>query len=99
MRIEKYDVLGSLWQSAHVFVITGYIPAENAAALEAELTAQFGAFVELEAPGEDEDVPVKLKNNAFSAPVESVIESYSMPGKKESTPARSWRSFTTFYSA
>ncbi len=57
MRIEKYDVLGSLWQSAHVFVITGYIPAENAAALEAELTAQFGAFVELEAPGEDEDVP------------------------------------------
>ena len=87
MRIEKYDVLGSLWQSAHVFVVTGYIPAENAAALEAELTAQFGAFVELEAPGEDEDVPVKLKNNAFSAPVESVIESYSMPGKKEIDPS------------
>ena len=30
MRTEKYDVLGRLWQSPHVFLITGYIPAENA---------------------------------------------------------------------
>lgn len=87
MRIEKYDVLGRLWQSPHVFVITGYIPAESAPALEKELTEKFGAYVELETPAEDEDVPVKLKNNAFAAPVEGVLESYSMPGRKEIDPS------------
>lgn len=87
MRIEKYDVLGRLWQSPHVFVITGYIPAESAPALEKELTEKFEAYVELETPAEDEDVPVKLKNNAFAAPVESVLESYSMPGRKEIDPS------------
>lgn len=87
MRIEKYDVLGRLWQSPHVFVITGYIPAESAPALEKELTEKFEAYVELEMPAEDEDVPVKLKNNAFAAPVEGVLESYSMPGRKEIDPS------------
>lgn len=87
MRIAKYDVLGRLWQSPHVFVITGYIPAESAPALEKELTEKFEAYVELETPAEDEDVPVKLKNNAFAAPVEGVLESYSMPGRKEIDPS------------
>lgn len=87
MRIEKYDVLGRLWQSPHVFVITGYIPAESAPAIEKELTEKFEAYVELETPAEDEDVPVKLKNNAFAAPVEGVLESYSMPGRKEIDPS------------
>ena len=87
MRIEKYDVLGRLWQSPHVFIITGYIPAESAPALEKELTEKFEAYVELETPAEDEDVPVKLKNNAFAAPVEGVLESYSMPGRKEIDPS------------
>ncbi len=87
MRIEKYDVLGRLWQSPHVFVITGYIPAESAPALEKELTEKFEAYVELETPAEDEDVPVKLKNNAFAEPVEGVLESYSMPGRKEIDPS------------
>lgn len=87
MRIEKYDVLGRMWQSPHVFVITGYIPAESAPALEKELTEKFEAYVELETPAEDEDVPVKLKNNAFAAPVEGVLESYSMPGRKEIDPS------------
>lgn len=87
MRIEKYDVLGRLWQSPHVFVITGYIPAESAPALEKELTEKFEAYVELETLAEDEDVPVKLKNNAFAAPVEGVLESYSMPGRKEIDPS------------
>ena len=87
MRIEKYDVLGRLWQSPHVFVITGYIPAESAPSLEKELTEKFEAYVELETPAEDEDVPVKLKNNAFAAPVEGVLESYSMPGRKEIDPS------------
>ena len=87
MRIEKYDVLGRLWQSPHVFIITGYVPAENADALKTELETKLEAYVELTTPEENDDVPVKLKNNAFAAPVEGVLESYSMPGKKEIDPS------------
>lgn len=87
MRTEKYDVLGRLWQSPSVFVVTGYVPEEKAAALEQELTEQFEAYVELTDPAENEDVPVLLKNNAFSAPVEGVLESYSVPGKFEIDPS------------
>ncbi|MDD7646143.1 MAG: V-type ATP synthase subunit I [Ruminococcus bromii] len=87
MRTEKYDVLGRLWQSPHVFIITGYVPAENADALKEELETKLEAYVELSAPDENDDVPVKLKNNAFAAPVEGVLESYSMPGKKEIDPS------------
>lgn len=87
MRIEKYDVLGQLWQSTHVFVITGYIPADRAAALESELTQDYEAYVELEKPDDTEDTPVLLLNNGFAAPVEGVLESYSMPGKREIDPS------------
>ena len=86
MRIEKYDALGKLWQSNHVFIINGYIPVEDAEKLVKELEDKFDCFTELEVPDETEDVPIKLKNNKFAAPVEGVIESYSMPGRGEVDP-------------
>lgn len=86
MRIEKYEVLGTLWQSAHVFIITGYIPEEDYPALKKELEEKFSCFVETEKIGKKENPPVKLKNNKFAAPVEGVIESYSLPGKGEIDP-------------
>lgn len=87
MRAEKYRVLGDLWQSPHIFQVTGYIPAENAAALERELETAFNAYVELETPGPEEEVPVKLKNGFFSSPVEGVVAGYSLPGKHEVDPS------------
>lgn len=87
MRADKYRVLGELWQSPHVFQVTGYIPAEDAPALEQELESMFQAYVEIETPGPEEDLPVKLKNNFFTAPVEGVIEGYSLPGRHEVDPS------------
>ena len=43
--------------------------------------------MELCDPSDADDVPVKLKNNKFAAPVEGVLESYSMPGKHEIDPS------------
>ena len=60
--------------------------AGRAAAVESELTGKFDAAVRLETPGPDEDVPVVLKNNSFSEPVETVVESYSLPGRGEIDP-------------
>lgn len=86
MRSEKYEVLGTLNQSAHVFIISGYIPTEDSEKLKNELEKEFPCYVELSEPTEKDNPPVKLKNNKFSEPVESVIESYSLPGKGEMDP-------------
>lgn len=87
MRADKYRVLGELWQSPHVFQITGYIPAESAPALEQELESKFQAYVEIETPGPEEEPPVKLKNGFFASPVEGVVEGYSMPNSHEVDPS------------
>ncbi|MFR2561834.1 MAG: V-type ATP synthase subunit I [Anaeromassilibacillus sp.] len=86
MRSEKYDVIGRLMQSRRTFVLTGYIPQQDAGKLTQELEGRFGAVVELEAPAQEDDVPVLLKNNKFSEPVEGVLESFSLPGKTEVDP-------------
>lgn len=88
MRADKYQVLGELWQSPHVFWLTGYVEAAAAPALQRELEEKYHAFVELETPGENEELPVKLQNGFFGAPVEGVIEGYSLPGKHEVDPAK-----------
>ncbi len=86
MRIEKYEVLEKVNQQRHVFSVSGYVPEPETAQLEADLTAKFQAAVELEEVSEEETPPVLLKNNAFTAPVESVLETYSLPGKGEIDP-------------
>ncbi len=86
MRSEKYEVIGHLLQSKNTFVITGYIPKKDADQLKNEVMAKFDAAVEFDEPTEDEDVPVMLKNNGFSGPLEGVLAGYSLPGKGEVDP-------------
>lgn len=88
MRADKYQVLGELWQSRHVFYLTGYVPAARADGLKQALEQKYDALVELETPSPDEELPVKLKNGFFGAPVEGVLEGYSLPGKWEVDPSR-----------
>ena len=86
MRMEKYKVLEKVNQGKRMFLITGFVPHPQAAALEAELSAAYQAAVETEPAGEQDSPPVLLKNNAFAAPVETVLETYSMPGRGEADP-------------
>lgn len=86
-RMEKYRVLGQLWQSRHVFALSGYIPKADGQALKETLEAAFTVSVVLREPEETEVPPVKLKNNGFAAPVEGVVEGYSLPGKNEIDPS------------
>ena len=88
MRRDKYQVLGELWQSPHVFYLTGFVPARIAPLLQKQLEEEYKAFVELETPSEDEDLPVKLQNGFFASAVESVIDGYSLPGKWEVDPSK-----------
>lgn len=86
MRAEKYGVIEKLENSKHVFILTGYIVKKRGQALAAELEQKYGAAVELETPSAQEQPPVVLKNNKFARPVESVLETYSLPGKGEVDP-------------
>lgn len=86
MRADKYEVLGELLQSKHVFFIDGYIPKREADGVQKELTENFDCVVEFEDIKESEKAPVLLQNNAFTAPTEGVLESFGLPKKGEIDP-------------
>lgn len=86
MRVEKYEVLATLNQSKRVFVISGYIPENRADALEEILVSKYSSSVEIRDLTDYDDPPVLLENNSFSAPVETVLETFSMPGRGEIDP-------------
>ncbi len=86
MRAQKYEVLGELLQSRHVFFVNGYIPENAAGALKEKLESEYSCQVELEDIPEDEEAPVLLHNSAFASPTESVVSSYGLPHKGEIDP-------------
>lgn len=86
MRAEKYGVLGGLLQSKHVFFVNGYIPAKHAEKLKKKLEETYSCQVEIEEVPEEETAPILLKNNAFTAPTEGVVESFGLPAKGEMDP-------------
>lgn len=86
LRSEKYRMLDKLVQSKHTFVLSGYVPVTAEKLLRERMELNFDAALEFYEPAEEEDMPVLLKNNAFSAPVEGVLESYSLPAKGEVDP-------------
>ncbi len=86
MRAEKYEVIGHLLQSKNAFVLSGYIAQKEVNALSEELNSKFEVSVEVEAPSEDDEVPVLLHNNAFSEPLEGIVNAYSPPSKGEVDP-------------
>lgn len=86
MRAEKYAVIEDIGNSRRVFILTGYIKSEDAQKLEVDLSKKFCMAIEFEDPSDNDDVPVALKNNAIAAPVETVLETYSMPNRHEVDP-------------
>jgi V/A-type H+-transporting ATPase subunit I len=87
MRSDKYEVIHELGQSERVFILEGFIVQKDEKDLEEKLNENFELSLEFIKPAEDEEVPVKLKNNAFAAPLESVVESFSLPGKGDIDPS------------
>ena len=86
IREEKYSVINNLPQSEHAFVLTGYTPEKYLPKLE-KAVGKYDVSIETEDPGEDEDVPVLLSNNAFSESVQGVVESYALPTRTEIDPS------------
>ncbi len=85
MKADQYHTLDNVSYSPHTFVITGYVTKNDGAKLSKHLFEKFEAEVELEDVDGD-DVPVVIKNNKFTEPVEGVLLSYSAPNRKEIDP-------------
>ena len=96
VRADKYDVLGTLPQSERTFVISGYIPAAVADKTADYLMDKYDCMAEVEELKEDEEPPVILKNNPFSANMEGVVESYGLPVKGEIDPTTIMSFFYVF---
>lgn len=86
MRAEKYAVIEKLGHTCSTFILSGFIPKDVSGELSRELSEKYNAEVEICETSEDEEIPIMLKNNSFVAPVESVLETYSMPKKNEVDP-------------
>ena len=97
VRADKYAVLGEIPQSERTFVLSGYVPACEAGQVESYLTEKYDCQVETEDLKEDEEAPVILKNNPFSASMESVVESYGLPSKGEIDPTSVMSFFYVFF--
>ena len=97
MQAEKYRVQSRLLQSRHVFFLSGFVPRERADALREKLEQSFSCAVVLTEPEKGEKVPVQLRNNRFSEPVESVVESYGLPDAGEADPTSVMAFFYYFF--
>ncbi|MEJ8733619.1 MULTISPECIES: V-type ATP synthase subunit I [Mediterraneibacter] len=97
VRADKYEVLGQLPQSERTFVISGYIPRQKVKDVEDFLQAKYDCAVDVEELKEDEEMPVLLKNNPFSASVEGIVESYGLPHKGEIDPTTIMSFFYVFF--
>ena len=84
MRAEKYRVISELDQTEHVFVLNGYIPEQDCGKLEEICQKVPSAIIEFEEAGDD--APVKLKNNKFAEPAQSIVTMYASPSKEDIDP-------------
>ena len=78
--IAKAQAADRLAHSERTFCLDGWVPCEDVPKLEA-LLEKFCCAWELEDPSPEEypDVPVKLKNNRLTWPLNMVTEMYSLP--------------------
>ncbi len=85
MKSERYKAFDDIATSNNTFILSGYIAEEDAADLKQYLETHYDAEVELEY-SDTAETPVKLKNNKFAEPTESVLASYSYPDRHEADP-------------
>ncbi len=86
MRLEKYKALAKAQNLKRTFFIWGFVPCSEIKKLESMISLKYDGLVEAWDAPPDENTPILLKNNAFSSPVESIVESYSMPNRHDIDP-------------
>lgn len=84
IRADKYNVINELEHTRHVFVINGYIPENDLEKLTKLCERVSTCYIEAE--DAEDDAPVKLKNNRFSAPAQGILTMYAAPSHADIDP-------------
>ena len=80
IEMERGEAKGRTRETAETFLLEGWFPAENTKELEMLLEGCTCAWQMTDPLPEDyPHVPVKLKNNRFTGPLNMVTEMYSLP--------------------
>ena len=80
IEMERGEAKGRTRETAETFLLEGWFPAENTRELEMLLEGCTCAWQMTDPVPEDYPrVPVKLKNNRFTGPLNMVTEMYSLP--------------------
>lgn len=82
---ERHRAMGEIMHTEHTLLITGYVAEPDVDFLEKTLKKDFCVVIESEDTNE-ELAPVKLKNNAFASPAETVTQMYSLPSSRDIDP-------------
>ena len=80
INVSREEARSRLMDTGETFLLEGWVPSERWPALERELSA-YPCAVEAADPAPEEypQVPVKLKNNWFTKPLNMVTDMYSLP--------------------
>lgn len=84
-KTERLGALQTIDETEHTMHITGYLPSVDLPTLKEKLEENFTVYIESEKASGD-DVPVKLKNNSFSEPAESITSMYALPSGADIDP-------------
>lgn len=84
IRTDKYNVINELEHTKHIFVINGYVPEQDLDKLIKICERVSTCYIEAE--DAEDDAPVKLKNNKFSAPAQGILTMYATPSHADVDP-------------
>jgi V/A-type H+-transporting ATPase subunit I len=85
IRTDKYNVINELDHTRHVFVVSGFIPEEDCEKLQKLCEHAVPCYIEFN-DVDEKDAPVKLKNNKFAEPAQSIVTMYSSPSHRDIDP-------------
>lgn len=88
MRVDKYEAISKVPTTRNAYFISAYVLAKYANQLADKINKEVDAYVEIIDPSPDEDVPVALQNGFLADPMETVVESYSLPNSTEFDPSK-----------
>ena len=92
VRLDKVRLSSEAIADGVVHLMTGWTLAERLPELEERLKAR-GIYYEAEDPAFGEDVPIKIRNGAFSRLFEPILRMYSLPSYTDLDPTETMAPF------
>ena len=84
---NREEATSKLLRSEKAIFLSGYVASDAIDTVVEKLKSEFSLFVEVIEPGDDEKVPVALKNKGIGKAMKGIVESFGLPGKHEIDPS------------